>query len=117
MAAMDERLAALNQAVATAADAHLTDPLDVTVYGRLVGAVVERRGYLAAPLPLTTGDGAPLSTFPTLGPSAGAINGSVADLTAEDPDSDDGPAADVALPSPLELGGDPREVLARLRGL
>lgn len=94
---MDHRLAALNQAVAAAADAHLTDPLDAAVYGRLVSAVLDRRGYLSAPLPLPT-DGATLPAFPALRP--GPAVDRAADVTAAgpavtaDPDSVDNPAAD-----------------------
>lgn len=48
---MDERLAAINERVAAAADAWLADPRDGNVYQRLVAAIESRRAYLQPPIP------------------------------------------------------------------
>lgn len=51
---IDPALALLDQRVAEAADAWLTDPQDAAVYQRLLAAVAQRRAHLRglAPVPL-----------------------------------------------------------------
>jgi hypothetical protein len=101
--AVDERLAALDDRVASAADAWLTDPRDVGVYARLVTAIEARRAYLRPQLPT---DDEPAAEPPVAVPAA----------TQEDEVLDG--LADTSAAAPLgELlaGDDPREVLDRLR--
>jgi hypothetical protein len=90
---MDEQRAVRDGRVAAAAEAWLADPLDIGVYGRLVGAVRDRRAYLDATLDPSDAD-------PSPDPS---------------PDPDDERHAVQPLGAWI-AGADPREILDRLRG-
>ena len=124
------QLAVLNRRVAEAADAWLTDPSDVGVYGRLVAAVTARRALVHPTL-----DGAAIE--PQSGaqrPPDAVVAAAAAAAAAAGPDDDavdvvgvlDGPDQDdelldeLADHSPVQavgvaLAGDPRAVLDQLR--
>jgi hypothetical protein len=120
-ARVDARLAALNERVAAAADAWLTDPADPTVYGLFVRAIRERRAQLATlaatPSPAKDADDL-VEDVDALADDAGRADPEDADADQGDPDDVDA----LADRSPVQtlrlaLGGtDPREVLDRLRG-
>jgi AcrR family transcriptional regulator len=79
----EDRLGALDHAVAAAADDWFDNPRDAEVYGRLVAAIESRRAHLrshpatrnwpgaAVPLPATSPDGATDETAPADGASNG----------------------------------------------
>lgn len=113
---VDERLAALNDRVASAADAWLADPHDVGVHGRLVRAVRERHAYLHPTLDQEVYDpGTALQPTP-LPPERSAAE--APPPTQEQPDevldhlADRGPVQTLG---EALAGKDPREVLDRLR--
>lgn len=108
---MDDLLTRLNEAVAAAADAHLTDPLDTAVYERLVSAVLARRAHLAAQRPLATAGGARLRALP-----GGEQTSPASPDESDEPHDNETADTATALPTALDLSGDPRAVLARLRG-
>jgi hypothetical protein len=113
LAGVDERLAALSDRVAAAADAWLSDPQDVQVYGRLVRAILERRAYLNPTL-----DEQPYQ--PTIVPEAGEDDQADGVPPAQvQPDELLDEFADHSPVQPLRAaleGTDPRAVLDRLRG-
>jgi hypothetical protein len=100
---VDERLAAINERVAAAVDAWLTDPRDGNVYQRLIAAVEARRAYLNPPLP----DAPPEPDPPIPTPEAVQDDEALDELA-------DGAAA-VRPVGDLLCGGDVRAALDRLR--
>ena len=115
---MDERLVALNDRVASAAEAWLTDPTDVRAYGRLVNAVRERRAYIQPTLEVLPDD--PVALLRPEETTHG-------ENTTTEPSPAGAPQPDELLDgladhSPVQplgavlAGQDPRQVLARLRG-
>ena len=100
---MDERLAAINERLATAVDAWLADPRDGNVYQRMVSAVEARRAYLNPPLP----DQPPEPDPPVPTPEATQDDEALDELA-------DGHAA-VRPVGDLLTGGDVRAALGRLR--
>lgn len=115
---VDERLAALSERVAAAADAWLADPQDAGVYGRLIGAIRDRRAYLNPTLDETPYD--PEAAAP---PGAGTpreVQPIVVTPTHTQPDEVLDELAEHHPVQPLGAalrGADPREVLDRLRGV
>ena len=104
---MDERLAVLSERVAAAADAWLTDPQDLGVYGRLVHAIRERRAYLNPTLDehaYEPGATPPDEPLPPIEMQPDEVLDGLADQ---------GPVQQLG--STLR-DADPRELLARLRG-
>jgi hypothetical protein len=104
--------------VAAAADAWLADPQDAGVYGRLVGAIRDRRAYLNPKLDETPYD--PEAAAP---PGAGTpreVEPIVVTPTHTQPDEVLDELAEHHPVQPLGAalrGADPREVLDRLRGV
>jgi hypothetical protein len=96
---VDERLVALDRAVAQAADAWLAAPVDWRVYARLVEAVEARRAYLQ-----------PQLENPPPPPPV------VAPATQPDEVLDDLAEFNPAVPLGDLVAGDPQAVVARLRG-
>jgi hypothetical protein len=96
---MDERLYALNNRVAEAADAWLNDPRDRRIYSYLVDAIVARRAHVTPQL----------ADHPE--------NATLAEMAAP-PGEDLDELGDLAAVAPLSdlVGGDPKAVLQRLRG-
>lgn len=119
---MDE-LTALNDKVASAAEAWLTDPTDVRAYGRLVNAVRERRAHLTPTLDVLPDDPGPLRRpeQPTTGPNTPGET-TTAGPSPSDPEQPDELLDGLADQHPVQplsaalAGRDPREILARLRG-
>jgi hypothetical protein len=101
---VDETPGSLDARVAAAADAWLADPQDVEVYRRLVTAVRERRAHLDGAV---AGRSTPSPALPA-----------AASDPEDEVDGEDDARIDHASVRALgaSLSGDPREVLARLRG-
>jgi len=113
-ARMDEHLATLNERAAAAADAWLTDPQDVQIYGRLVRAVHERRAHLHPALEDHTCEPDPEPAPPqppTSAPASAPITVARADEVLDDLED----TRSVQSVGSFLVGADPRDVLERLR--
>jgi hypothetical protein len=123
---VDDRLSALDSRVAQAVDAWFDAPLDAALYLRLMRAVQDRRAFLGSPPGARRpGDRAPGDRAPgDRGPGdripEPAVPGDAPpDAVPDDVSPDDvSPevAARLAVPRVgMDLSGDPRDVLRRLR--
>ena len=114
-ALVDERLAALSERVAAAADAWLVDPQDTGVYARLVRAIRERRVYLHPTLDTTAAADGETT------PSDESMREVESPLVTPPHDQADEVLDGLADRHPVHplsealAGADPREMLARLR--